>query len=174
MGVNTCLWSELEHKQWPGKVAAKHINAKFFACELWVKRVSTLGVVLYRNQWPVNFILHFTVLHIGSSIRYKNTLFWNYFLNCYIVKRILISFQLFFWVYDSLSTWSISMDRKCMVIKGLHCNTYVQLSKLFVSEIGIIFLPVSLIMCCWCSFEYPQDMFWFRSKNFFSRGDYML
>ena len=49
------------------KVAAKNINTKFFAYELWVKRVGTFGVVLYRNQWPVNFILHFAELHIGSS-----------------------------------------------------------------------------------------------------------
>ena len=27
------------------KVAAKNINAKFFACEIWVKRVGTFGVV---------------------------------------------------------------------------------------------------------------------------------
>ena len=27
---------------------------------------------------PVNFILHFAELHIGSSIRYNNTLFGNY------------------------------------------------------------------------------------------------
>ena len=32
------------------KVAANHINAKCFACELWVKRVGTFGVVLYRHQ----------------------------------------------------------------------------------------------------------------------------
>ena len=32
------------------QVAAKNINANFFACELWVKRVGTFGVVLYRNQ----------------------------------------------------------------------------------------------------------------------------
>ena len=32
------------------KVVAKHLNAKFFACEFWVKRVGTFGVVLYRNQ----------------------------------------------------------------------------------------------------------------------------
>ena len=31
---------------------------------LWVKRVGTFGVVLYRNQWPVNFIFHFAELHI--------------------------------------------------------------------------------------------------------------
>ena len=32
------------------KVAAKIESAKFFACELWVKRVGTFGVVLYHNQ----------------------------------------------------------------------------------------------------------------------------
>ena len=41
------------------KVAAKIESAKFFACELWVERVGTFGVVLYRTQWPVNFNLHF-------------------------------------------------------------------------------------------------------------------
>ena len=49
MGVNTCLWSELEHND-QVKVAAKIMNAKFFACELWVKRAGTFGVVLYCNQ----------------------------------------------------------------------------------------------------------------------------
>ena len=32
------------------KVLSKIESAKFFACELWVDRVSTFGVVLYRNQ----------------------------------------------------------------------------------------------------------------------------
>ena len=32
------------------KVAAKNESAKFFACELWVERVGTFGVVRYRNQ----------------------------------------------------------------------------------------------------------------------------
>ena len=32
------------------KVAAKIESAKFFACELWVERVGTFGVVLYRNK----------------------------------------------------------------------------------------------------------------------------
>ena len=32
------------------KVAAKIDSAKFFACELWVERVVTFGVVRYRNQ----------------------------------------------------------------------------------------------------------------------------
>ena len=41
------------------KVAAKIVSAKFFACELWVERVGTFGVVLYHNQWPMNFNLHF-------------------------------------------------------------------------------------------------------------------
>ena len=53
-------------------------------------------MILYCNQLPVNFILHFAELHIGSSIRYENTkMFGNYFLNCYVVKRILISFNCF-------------------------------------------------------------------------------
>ena len=72
-------------------VAAKNINANFFACELWVKRVGTLGVVLYRNQLPVNFILHSVELHIVSSIRYQNAIYGKYFLNCSIDKIILIS-----------------------------------------------------------------------------------
>ena len=32
------------------KVATKIESAKFFACELWVERVGTFGVVRYRNQ----------------------------------------------------------------------------------------------------------------------------
>ena len=32
------------------KVSAKIESAKLFACELWVERVCTFGVVLYRNQ----------------------------------------------------------------------------------------------------------------------------
>ena len=77
------------------KVAAKNKNAKFLACELWVKRVGTFGVVLYRKQWPVNFILHFAELSIGSFIRYKNTLFKKILLQCYIAKRNLISYNCF-------------------------------------------------------------------------------
>ena len=60
----------------------------YFACELWIKRVGTFDVVLYRNQRPVNFILHSAELHIGSSIRYENALCGNNLLNCYIVKII--------------------------------------------------------------------------------------
>ena len=41
------------------KVAAKIESAKFFACELWVERVGTFGVVLYHNQWPENFNFSF-------------------------------------------------------------------------------------------------------------------
>ena len=32
------------------KVAANSESAIFFACELWVERVCTFGLVLYRNQ----------------------------------------------------------------------------------------------------------------------------
>ena len=66
------------------KVAAKNI-----------KRVGTFGVVLYRNQLPVNFILHSAELHIGSSIKYGNTLFGNNFLKFCIAKTNLISFNCF-------------------------------------------------------------------------------
>ena len=65
------------------------------ACELWVERVGTFAVVLYRNQRPVNFILQFAELHSGSSLRYKYSLFEKYFLKCNKVKRILISFNCF-------------------------------------------------------------------------------
>ena len=50
MGVNLCLWSELEHKQDQVKVAAKIIGDKFSACELLVERVGTFCAVLYHNQ----------------------------------------------------------------------------------------------------------------------------
>ena len=34
-------------------------KTNFIACEFWVKRVGTFGVVLKVNRWLVNFILHF-------------------------------------------------------------------------------------------------------------------
>ena len=77
------------------KVSAKIESAKFFACELWVERVGTFGVVLYRNQWPVNFNLHFGELYSDNSINDKHNLFENYIPKCYKVKRILISFNCF-------------------------------------------------------------------------------
>ena len=50
MGVKTCLLLELENKQWPGKGCSKQYKANTIACELWVKRVGTFGVVLFRNK----------------------------------------------------------------------------------------------------------------------------
>ena len=67
MGVKTCLWISNHHV----KFAAKQFKAKHIACELLVKRVVTFGVVLYSNQRPVKFILHFAELRNGSAIRYK-------------------------------------------------------------------------------------------------------
>ena len=32
------------------KVSARIESARFFACELWVEKAGTFGVVLYRNQ----------------------------------------------------------------------------------------------------------------------------
>ena len=51
---------------------------------------------------------------------------------------------------------------------------HVKSSRNFELKIVIIFLPISLNMCCWCSkepshrdgsFEYPQHMFWLRNKK---------
>ena len=101
------------------KVAAKNVNAKFFACELWIQRVGTFGVVLYRNQRPQNFILLSYVLHIGSSIRYENVLNGNYFLICYIVKRILISFNCFSeykYMVDNEGLLSVCFFKSCPII----------------------------------------------------------
>ena len=39
-----------------------------------LRRIIAFGVVLYRNHWPVYFILHSAALCIGSTIRYKHTL----------------------------------------------------------------------------------------------------
>ena len=43
-GRNKNISNDLE------KVSAKIERANFFVCELWVERVGTFGVVLYRNQ----------------------------------------------------------------------------------------------------------------------------
>ena len=69
------------------KVSAKIESAKFFACGLWVEGVGTFGVVLCRNQWPVNFNLHFGELHSNNYINDKNNLFENYIPKCYKSKE---------------------------------------------------------------------------------------
>ena len=99
MGVNTCLWSELEHKKRTGKGCSKNVYAKCFACELWIKRVDTFGVALYRNQWPVIFIVYFAELHIGSSIRYENTFLWKLCSQIVYSQKNFNNLQLFFWEY---------------------------------------------------------------------------
>ena len=81
-------------------------------------------MVQYRNQWPVNFILHFAELHIGSSISYENTLFRNCFLKCYIVKIILISFNCFseyIWK-SSLVHKGLSRFQQQLGLDYLHMN----------------------------------------------------
>ena len=51
MGVNTITCGRNQNiSNDQVKVAAKNIKAKIFACEIWVKRVGTFDVVLYRNQ----------------------------------------------------------------------------------------------------------------------------
>ena len=44
--------------------------------------------------------LHFAELHIGSSIRYENTLIKYHFLKRYIAKRNLISIIFFLSIYE--------------------------------------------------------------------------
>ena len=54
-----------------------------------------LYCIVANDSQIVNFILPFAELHIGSCIRYENTLLGKYVLKCYIVKIILISFICF-------------------------------------------------------------------------------
>ena len=77
--------------------AANAIKSNFIACDVSVKRVVTFGVVLYRNQSPVTFNLHFAELQIDSSelSNTKNFLFGNYSLKCNKAKRNLKSFNCF-------------------------------------------------------------------------------
>ena len=73
---------------------SKNINANYFACELWVKRVGAFGVVLIATNDPyILFCILLNCIMVILSIRYENALFGNYFLKCYIVKIILISFS---------------------------------------------------------------------------------
>ena len=65
-------------------------------------------MVLYRNQWPGNFILHFAKLHIDSSIRYENTLFKNYFINIILSKELKYPSVVFLGIYDLLPTYSFN------------------------------------------------------------------
>ena len=73
----------------------QNIDAKFIACELSITRVVTFGVVMYRNQLHVNFIIHYAELHIGISIKYNNTLHGNCFHKSNIVRKISIPFNCF-------------------------------------------------------------------------------
>ena len=66
------------------------------------------------------FFLHFSELHIGSFIRYKNTLFLNYVLKCYLVKSILISFNCFSeYIISSFSAFFFVCDTSVKFISLL-------------------------------------------------------
>ena len=83
----------------------------------WLERAGTFVVVLYLNQWPVNFNLHFAEVHIGISIRYENTLF-GFFFKCFIVKRILIAFNCFLSICQEISKWALqNLDKMLNTIK---------------------------------------------------------
>ena len=57
--IKISLWLDYETKQvdLPGQNFSKNINAKYFACDFWVRGVITFGGVLYCNHLPVNFIV---------------------------------------------------------------------------------------------------------------------
>ena len=52
-------------------------------------------MVLYRNQLPINFVLHFAELHILVVISDSKILCLEIIFKCYIVIGILISFNYF-------------------------------------------------------------------------------
>ena len=79
MCVKTCLWLELENKQWPSQVCNKKYKRKIYCLRTFGKE-GWRGTVSY--QMIVNLIFRFAELHIGCFIRYKNTLAGNNFLKC--------------------------------------------------------------------------------------------
>ena len=64
------------------KFSAKHKKSVFYCIDM----------LLYRNQCPINFILHFAIFHIGSSVKYFG---WKSFCQMQNFRRILISFNCF-------------------------------------------------------------------------------
>ena len=60
-------------------------------------------MVLYRNQWPVIFFLHFAKLHIGSSIRIENTLFKIILSNIILSKEVKYPSIVFLSIYITVS-----------------------------------------------------------------------
>ena len=85
--------------------------------------VVTFSVVLYSNQLSLEFILHLFELHIGSSIRYKHTLFGNNFLKNNKVKIILYPSIVFLSIYHVRVTYTpytpLSYS-KTGVFRGIH------------------------------------------------------
>ena len=55
----------------------------------------------------VTNILHFAELHIGSFIRYENTLFEIYFFKCYIVKKKFNTLQLFLSIFYNYNDFGL-------------------------------------------------------------------
>ena len=88
-----------------------------------------------------NDSMHVAELHIGSFIRYEHSLFGNYFLKCYIVKRILISF-ICFSEYIMLSTY----------VPLLPTLRYVYPLTPFSGGLGCSPCLGGVLYCCCCYF----------------------
>ena len=66
-------------------------------------------------------------MHIGSSIRYENALYGNYFLKYYIVKRILISFNCF---SEYISLKRKTIEKSMFVYLSINCIILHALSSM--------------------------------------------
>ena len=98
----------------------------------------------------LHFILHFTGLHIGSSVRYKNTLVGNYFLKCNKIDIILIPFSCFS-EYTSNVTSILSLENT----PGKFCKQ------------PSVSLKLLLCVLCMAGVEYQADYLidWFHTSG---------
>ena len=112
--INFILHSTELHKNFCGFPGYKPIPLGWFKiCVLFydgnIQRLTESGFMgkpgMEKNVIP--YTTAASEFHIGSSIRYKNALYGNYFLNCYMVKRILISFNVFLSIYSLIQTSQI-------------------------------------------------------------------
>ena len=99
----------------------------------------------------LHFILHFAGLHIGSSVRYKNTLVGNYFLKCNKIETTLISFSSFSEYLPTNVTSILSLE----ITPGKFCKQ---------PSVSLVLL---LCVLCMAGVEYQTDYLidWFRTSG---------
>ena len=78
-------------------------------------------------------------LQIGSSIRYEKDLYGNYFLNCYIVKMILISFNCF-------SEYRPALQRELLRNNSLYVGQLYEDKSLAIRTRDLIFFTNSELL----------------------------